>query len=252
MGGSESKSVASSFNKTVTKAVSRNIQRCVSTASQDQNIVISNTIGDVTLRNLTLSQSVTINASCLQQTLNDSNVQNAIKNEILQNTSTETYALLDALTASRANSTTAINNMTSNMFTSENISETMNTLKQNQSINITSTVGNVIIENLTMTQGAQIIAQSLADNANILKTMTEYENSADQTTSLTSEGPLDFLGDYAWAIIAFIGLIILVLAGVFVYKFVGKSNTVGGGIFGGCDSCGGGGSSKAENGIIMQ
>lgn len=250
MGGSNSKSVASSFNKTVVEAISKNVQSCVTTASQSQNIVISDTIGDVTLRNIKLSQATVIDASCLQKVLNDTNVQNAIKNDVLQNTSTDTYAMLDALTASSSSSTSTINNITQGLFTSENISNTLNDLKQSQSITITSTVGNVVLENITMSQGAQIIAQSLADNAGILKTMTEYENKSDQTTSLTAEGPLDFLGDYAWAIIAVVVLIILALSGVFIYKMFGSKSggdddIFGSGddnisqlIFGGCDDCG--------------
>jgi cobalamin biosynthesis Mg chelatase CobN len=238
MGGSNSKSIASSFNTVVTEAITKNIISCVYTASQDQNIVIKNTIGDVTIRNAVLSQSTVINSSCLQKALSDANVQNAISNDILQNTSAETYAMLDAFTASGSSSTAMINNMTRNMFTTENISNTLNEVKQSQSINIESTVGNVVLENINMTQGAKLIAQSLADNANILQTMTSYENSANQTTSLTSEGPLDFLGDYAWVIVAIVVLVILALTGYFIFRSGSKSGGLDT-IFGGCDKCGG-------------
>lgn len=245
MGGSNSKSTASNFNQVVTQAVSRNIQKCVATAVQNQNINIKAGVGDITLRNIDMSQTSVINMSCLQQTLNNSDVQNSIVNDVLQNTSTDTYAMLDALTASNTSSSSTISNITRNMFTSENISSTINEINQQQSINLETSVGNVVLENINMSQGAQIIAQTLADNANVLKTMTELENSTDQTTTMTAEGPFDFITDalteFGWIIGIVVIVIILIVAGLLAWRWRSKSGGEGGiiTVFGGCDSCGG-------------
>jgi hypothetical protein len=229
-GNTQSKSRASVATDIITQAVMRNVTRCVTNASQDQSINISNTVGDVTLKNVLMSQSISINSQCMQQTLMNSDVQNSIVNDVVQSADTETQAMLGLLSGdSSSSSDLAIRTTIKNMFTMENINETVNNLKQNQSINISSTVGNVILENITMEQGLHLAAQTFVDSTQISKALADVENKIDQSSSSKSVGPFDFIADMFSQFGVIIGIVIIIIAiivgGLLVFKWTSSGST---------------------------
>ena len=78
MGGSNSKTVAESFNDVVTEVVARNITSCAGYASQDQIWSIRQIKGNVVIRDTSMVQIAVVNMDCMQNTLNDVDVQNQI------------------------------------------------------------------------------------------------------------------------------------------------------------------------------
>ena len=192
--------------------------------------IASNTVGDITIRNVLMSQSVSINSQCMQKTLQDASVQNKIADDVVQKADTTTQAMLGLLSGSSSSTTeTGVRTTIKNMFTQTNINETINNLKQNQSINITSTVGNVVMENITMDQGMHLAAQTFVDSTQITKALTDVENKLDQTSSSKSVGPFDFIADLfaTYGVIFGIVIVIIVLigAGLMLYKWRSAGST---------------------------
>jgi hypothetical protein len=78
-------SVQSTVSNAVTNAIIKNTSNCTAQNTNAISLQFGTVVGDFNLSNANLTQLVTINSSCLQQTTNNTDIVNDIKTNLLQN-----------------------------------------------------------------------------------------------------------------------------------------------------------------------
>lgn len=224
MGQSQSQAVINSINESVNTFASNVIQSCTTVDDQSQTVNLNNAglqFGSST----NITQQTTVDFKCAQNSNIESQIQNELLN-IIANTSTASQPagfLLPAFGSTTATATSNLQNIIKNNVTMTNINNQYNMIKQNQTVNVSNS-GVQLGSTLNISQGSSVFGaatQTVVDQSGILNTI---KNHVDNTANTTSS--MDVLANMIEYIV--IAIIILAIAGVFIYRSVSTTSTTTG------------------------
>jgi hypothetical protein len=158
-------STQSTVSNAITNAIITNTSNCTAQNTNAISLQFGTVVGDFNLTNANLSQSVTINSSCLQQTTNNTAILNSIQANLTQAYENGTSG---ALFSASVNS--QVSTAITNVANSVNIANIKSCLLNN----LTSTAiganyvgGNVNITNLTVGQVTNLVQSCVQNDTNI-------------------------------------------------------------------------------------
>lgn len=203
-------------SKTLTENISniiiKHASNCGGFVNQEQIISLGDIKGDLTIDNIDMDQSVTLNVSCLQ----NSDTTNSIKNEIKDK--------LNQVVES-ANNTGQIN--TSIMV---DISEKINKISNNINIDTIKTClvqsiseqkiivdrisGNVVIKNIKMKQVSDIISKCIQNDTELFQNINDISKEIELNTKASNNGIFIIAGI----------IIFIIMVMIFVYFSNKKPN----------------------------
>jgi len=209
MGQNQSSSVASIVSQAAASVIVNNIQNCSASSSQAQNVVG----GFLFFSDIT--QTSTINQTCVANFQVTNDITTAITNAIQQAASEQNVALLSALQFNSAQTQAYINNLVSTSITSSMVQNAYTSSLQSQNFLDTIAIFSTVSQSSSAFQSALETAISNTSLATSLQTNTKQ--SATQATT----NPLDIFGDITEYILIFIVVIILAILGFVGYALFG-------------------------------
>jgi ATP-dependent Zn protease len=205
-------SVQSTVSNAVTNAIIKNTSNCTAQNTNAISLQFGTVVGDFNLSNANLTQLVTINSSCLQQTTNNTDIVNDIKTNLLQNYQN---------TSSGALVSSSVNTQVSNAITNVSNSINIQNIKSCLLNNLTSTTiganyvgGSVNITNLTVGQVTNLVQTCVQNDTNTVSATNKLETAltSQQTASVSS------------IIFGVITLIVIILLLYLLFSFGKKKN----------------------------
>lgn len=179
-------STQTAVSNAITNAIITNTSNCTSQNVNAITLQFGTVVGDFNLNNANLSQSVTINSSCLQQSTNNTDILNTIQANLKQEYQNGTSGALFSASVNNQVSTAI-----TNVANSVNISNIKNCLLNN----LTSTAiganyvgGNVNITNLTVGQVTSLVQTCVQNDTNVTTATNQLKTaltSAQTNTSYT-------------------------------------------------------------------
>lgn len=215
MGASQSTSSVDIVNNSIITAITNNVNNCSASSTQTQTVQL----GGIGIGN-SISQSASLNISCLQKVTMTTQLSTQIAQQIQQDATASAVALLPSYSGS--SNTTKLANYIQTKVTTNIIQNCATSALQNQNIATSGIqIGDSVNQTLNLFSSC---LQNALNNNNISQGVVA--NIA-QTSTATTSNPLDFLsnifGSITNGIIFFIAFIILIIVIVFVYKHYSNS-----------------------------
>uniref|UniRef100_A0A6C0JV97 Uncharacterized protein n=1 Tax=viral metagenome TaxID=1070528 RepID=A0A6C0JV97_9ZZZZ len=224
MGGTQSNNTSKILNDIAMTATTKVMMSCVTSTAQSQSINFGHVGGNFSLDKTNLSQSVSVDASCAASSATTAEVAQQVGNAVAEHAESKGQAVLSALGNTKSSVASDITNKMSNSF--ENITSTslITQTTQDQSIGAAVVGGNVTLSNITMEQGATVMAHAMLNNTATQEVLSTIANTIDQKTTSAEENPIagiinsvgNAIGSIVSAPILIIGAIILGIIGIFI------------------------------------
>lgn len=211
MGASQSKTSVDIVNNSIINVITNNANNCTANSTQTQQVSLG---GFGFLTNVT--QSATLNVSCLQKITMTTDLSTQIAQQIQQDAAAQSIALLPSYSGS--NSTAKLANYIQTNVTTNIIQNCATGAIQSQQVAVSGIqIGASATQTLNLFTKCM---QTALNNNNVAQGIVQNTN---QTASSTVTNPLDFLsGIFSSAVLGFIAVIILVI--IVVYMMFGGSN----------------------------
>lgn len=224
MGGTSSKTTAQVLTEVSTQVTTDSIMTCTSIATQEQMIAFNNVKGDVTISNVNMTQGVAVDLNCVMDSNKQADIANKVAEAIAQQAESKGQAVLSALGSTKAEATSNIKNQLMTGISANTKTELDAQINQQQTISATNIGGSVVASNITMDQGATMIASSLMKTATYSSVINESATKMDQKSSSEEKNPIaemiKALGSIFSAPVWILGGIILfIVVIVVIFKF---------------------------------
>jgi len=209
MGGSQSTNITTMVNQTAAQVITQNMMNCSASSAQTQTVNITGS----SIFGLSATQTASISQSCVANFQMTTDIANQIANQIQQQATSQSIALLDLVSGSKASNTVALSNMISSNVTTQLVQNAALSAIQTQSINVSGST----VADATISQSATVIQSAIMGAISNTNLATTVANNTSQSSSATQTNPLAFLTDYLTYIMIFIGIIVLAIIGGLIY-----------------------------------
>lgn len=193
MGGTESKTTIDILNEVALNVVSEQTNRCVTTSTQQQINEFSNIGGDLVIDGLNQKQYSTINATCLINNLQNTDVQQKLANELINKA--ETLGNILTLGKNKAEAISNIKNKINVAVKNSITNESITSSYQVQGQKVQNIGGNVYFTNVSQEQSSELIAKNIIGSSQISSVINDIGNAVDQSASSKTKGLIDFSFD---------------------------------------------------------
>lgn len=215
MGGSSSKSTVSKLTDIALNVVNKNIQSCVTSATQSQLIKIQNVHGDVDLSGTTQKQGISIDMKCAFSSATQNQIQDQLSSEI-SNLSKSTTGDITSGKASSV-STTDIKEILKSNINNENISQQVSTAIQQQTISVLNVGGSVTAANINQEQGITMVTNAIVNSEQFTTALTKVADRIDSTATSESKGIFTSLFDMVNGVVgSFFGSWTMIIVAIIV------------------------------------
>lgn len=212
MGGSSSKTTFESLTEIAIDVASEQVQKCTTTASQDQMINIRGTKGDVKMSGISQRQGVSVNMDCAFSSTTQNDLQTQLAQQITQKLEAKGGDFTAGFGNSRSEANTTIKNLFSTSVNNKSLMEAVSSTLQRQSLDIADTGGNVIIADFSQEQTANNIAKVMMDNTQYSGVLHEIATQVDQQAKSQGGGIFTNMFDMIGGIFDNLKGVILALA----------------------------------------
>jgi hypothetical protein len=183
-----------------------NSSSCGATTAVSQGITLGNVGGDIS--DISFNANTSVNLDCLQSSLNDSQIQSQIKNQLEQYAKSQSEAgqtfFSGALSQSETNNIMSVVNNVSNSVKIDNVKKCVASVVVNQQITAGDIAGSVRSISLNVT--ASTINKCVQSDASVSKNVTDLANAISQTSESTA-----LAGFSANAIAAAIIIVVIIM-----------------------------------------
>lgn len=190
MGGTQSKNTATILNDIAVNVSMDSIMSCTVAATQSQLIELKNIEGDVTISDLSMLQGNSIDVNCIMESDKQNQISSSISNAIAQYAETKGQAALSALGNTKSQVATNINNRLTNSINANTKQELTAQVDQIQTIGVENVRGNVVIQNMSLEQSAQLVAKALMKTKTFSEVINETAAKIDQATKTEEKNPI--------------------------------------------------------------
>jgi hypothetical protein len=191
MGSSSSTVTDEQINNIINSVIVNNVTTCKTPLSQQQKLDFQNVRGNVDINGLDWSQYANLNLTCVGSNNSANKIRSAVEQELDQLATSHAGFFSTSSSSSKSNNQ-LINNI-SNEFTNNNIQECASGIAQSQNITAKNISGNVVVEDVNWEQSATSIADCMFNNETVSENSNQLVSNINQSSSATSEGPLDTL-----------------------------------------------------------
>lgn len=217
-GGSSSLTSMSSYSKSVAEAMSKTMQKCKSDVNMGMNITIKGNYNVV--KNVRMVQSFKLSSGCNLDDKNVADVQQAVSNQIKQQSEAANVAFLGALGSSSSTNTTDIHNEVVAKITRETIQEIVNSFNMKMDFYLDGNSN--IVEDISMEQSAQVLQDNCLAALSKLSSIQAIENVVESKSTAKQTNPISEIIDSIGSIFTSMGIlwVIVILACVGVVGFL--------------------------------
>lgn len=221
MGGTQSKSTSDVLTMMGTNIASEVIQNCSSMASQSQLIEMGEVAGDFRLSDATFKQGVSIDMECVMDSSTQNEIANKMAASLAQEASAHGQGVMSALGGSSAEVQSNIATSIQNNISNNTKQETESAIFQEQAIKVGKVGGDVVIENLTMDQSAEVIAKGLMQSSAYNKAIQDTSMAIDQKSAAKNDNWIagivgEFTGVVTWIVVGIVGVLIIAAIIIFI------------------------------------
>jgi hypothetical protein len=202
MGSSSSQVTDEQINDVITTAVINNTQNCKGLVEQVQDVTFGEVGGNFTLSEISFIQDATLNATCAGESNTADNIKTSVEQGLQQFVSSRTGFFSTGSSNSQANNT--LINKISNQFTTNNIQNCLSEIAQIQDVSAEIVKGNVDITKTSFDQSAQVVTNCMANNKVVSESSNQLVSNINQSSSASSEGPLNTLTSMFNSFLAFL------------------------------------------------
>lgn len=210
------------LNQTTINAIERSIQNCQSTAVQTQNIS-QTSAGDIIIGgDISQTQTMSVNLSCVQEAMQNGSMATEISNAIAAEIKAKnkgTLAFLDKGTD--AETEVWINNIVNANVTHDSEQVMNQYMAQSQSIDQT-TAGRILVGgSILQNQSAKGVAEQIASTTQIQKAVLDIANEVDMKTKTENTGVVPSVVDAISKMFTAMAMAIpLIIGGIILFIIV--------------------------------
>lgn len=237
MGGTTSRSRAQIITDTSIENITKIVQNCVGTATQQQLLEISNVGGDINIGCINQEQSSSIDMTCVLQTQSKQEIDQQVTNNIMQQVNAVGVGVVSALGRTQAETELNVKNMlktrTANL-TSQDVTASINNI---QSIKFNNVRGSVIVGNcINQSQTARVVASGILNSTSYQSVINGIATQLDQVAAAKETNPISEIvksvGDAVGSIVSapamvigqlVLGVVIFIVVIVLIIKFASKA-----------------------------
>jgi len=226
MGGSSSKTTFESLTSIAINVANEQVQKCTSTASQDQMLKIRGTKGSVKITGFSQRQGVSINMKCVFDNKTQNDLQTKLAQEITQFAQSTGGDITAGFGKSSSEANSNIKNLFSTNVNNASLMEAVSSTLQRQTADIADTGGDVIIADAEQSQTATLVSEIMMANAQYSGVLHEIATKIDQGAKSQGGGiftnMFDMIGgifdNLKGAILAMaIAVAVVVVVGILIY-----------------------------------
>lgn len=223
MGGSSSKSTVSQLTSLAVDVVNKNVQSCVSGATQSQLIKLHNIHGDVKLTGISQKQGASVNLKCVFTDEVQNKMQNDIAEQISNFVKSSGGDLTSALGGSDSDSNIDIKNYFKTNIHNETVSKQVSTTMQQQTISAIDVDGSLVISDLDQEQSAKLVAEAIVTSSQYNGVLNTLAEKIDASSSSEEKGIFNSMfgmfGDIAKYVAIAVVVGAIALAGLFIARW---------------------------------
>lgn len=185
--GSSSKTTTNIDTSIAVNALAQTIMNCTSNVQAGQSFIISGN-GNI-VSNSTQVQALSFNSTCKQSSENMADLQAKISNAISQVASTQTQAVMSAISAgSESETDVTIRNDVEQNITQQTIQNIISNVTAQQSLIISG--NNNVVNNFTQNQTLSIVTSACQNSINSLKSVSDMNAAIDQSAKTEQKDPI--------------------------------------------------------------
>ncbi len=185
-GGSSAKSSTDIYTQNIVEALSKSIQNCTSKTVIAQKVVIKGNYNVV--KKVRMVQGMKLSTSCAMDDKNVAAAQQAVENQIKQQTEAQNVALMGALSKSESDTDLKIHNEVKSKINRETIQNIINTFNLTQDFYLDGNSN--IVEDISMEQSMEALADSCLQALSQLSTVQDIMTRADQISKASQTNPV--------------------------------------------------------------
>lgn len=188
MGNDSSSTATTTIDTSIAvKALAETIMNCTSNVQAGQSFIISGN-GNI-VSNSTQVQALSFNAECTQTSQNIADLQSKISAAIAQVASTQTQAVMSAISAGSSSDTnTNIRNDVSQNITQRTIQNIISNVTAQQSLIISG--NNNVVSGFTQNQTLSVVTTACQNAINSLKSVVDMKTAVDQDSKNEQKDPI--------------------------------------------------------------
>ena len=188
MGNDSSSTATTTIDTSIAvKALAETIMNCTSNVQAGQSFIISGN-GNI-VSNSTQVQALSFNAECTQTSQNIADLQSKISAAIAQVASTQTQAVMSAISAgSDSDTNTNIRNDVSQNITQRTIQNIISNVTAQQSLIISG--NNNVVSGFTQNQTLSVVTTACQNAINSLKSVVDMKTAVDQDSKNEQKDPI--------------------------------------------------------------
>ena len=222
-GGSKSKTVIDVSTKSIVEAMTKNIMNCKSSGMVTQRFILSGSYN--VIEKYRMVQNFKLSKECVNNAQNLNDLQASIANAIKAAAEAQGDAVFGALSSSKAEATTMIENEVKQVITNENITNMIDDVNALQESIISG--NNNIVKEFSMEQTTELVMMASQEVLNQLKSVQAIQNQAESGTKSTQT---NFISDIVKSITdmvtdlglgyVFLLIVVVIVGGVVAVKFI--------------------------------
>lgn len=197
------------------------VQNCSQSLTAEQVIRFKEVKGDFVMRGTVMEQGVSVDMSCALSSETQNLIKSQITDSIVAWAKNNDQGALAALTAGGASARITVKTILDKHITTSTIQSTAQSTLARQGIDVDLVERNVIIENVTLSQSATMIARSIIDNKAYSDAISEIATTMNLSAESESAGQLAGVAKFYFVII----LLVVAVVGVFLYKLLTNPQT---------------------------
>lgn len=205
MGGTQSKNTASVLNDIAVNVAMDSVMSCTVAATQSQLLELKNIEGDVTISGVSMLQGSSVDANCVMQADKQNEIASSIANALAQHAEAKGQAVVSALGNTKSQVVSNITNKLTNNINANTKVEFVTQIDQIQKVGVENVSGNVVIQNMSFEQSAQLVAKALMKTRAYSEVINETAAKIDQATKTEEENPIAGIIDSVGGVIDSVG-----------------------------------------------
>jgi type IV secretory pathway VirB2 component (pilin) len=234
--GASAETTTTIISKNAVEAMVSNIMSCRSNSFTSQRFVLSGSYNTVT--GYRMVQAMKLSTECAQDAKSVADIQQSVSSALKQAAESQNVSVLGALGSSKAEVNNRIENEVSAKITQQTVLDIVNTTNQEQTAIISG--NNNIIDNFSMEQTSEVLANNCQKVLNQLSAVQAIANAAEGNTKATQTNPIsDILNSIfsgltglgiLWVIIIVVAIIVggvILIKGGPISAILGKEKTGG-------------------------
>jgi len=228
---SETESI--NINESTINMVSKAINKCVVSISQSQMINLKSK-GSISISNSDFTQNASINSECLLQAERQADIKREFVNDIMNQIVTKNKKLIGIMGGgSKSLTRSRIENRLNTSINNLDMQESINKVVNSINLKSVSLEGNIVIEGVTLSQGAKIYAKSILQTRQFTTIVEELNNLIDNDITTESTDAVaelaGFMSDGGMLKLIAVGgvMFLLILIVIIVMVVVIKSGSSG-------------------------